>query len=96
MYLNFTSAALLLLLLPLPVSAVVAADKQDRILAPAAVQMKLKNYYSALKLAAVQPQSGQRDLLMGVAELKRGRNDEAAELLGKAVKSCPLLADYAL
>lgn len=96
MYLRYTHAVLLLLLLPLPAAAVDLAGRQESILAPAAVQMKLKNYSSALRLAAVLPQSGQRDLLMGVAELKKGRSNEAALLLGQAVKNYPLLADYAL
>jgi soluble lytic murein transglycosylase len=58
--------------------------------------MRLKNYSAALKFAAESPESGQRHLLMGVAELRRGRHAEAEDLLGRAVRSYPLLADYAL
>jgi soluble lytic murein transglycosylase len=96
MYLRFTMTAFAMFLLPLPASGVDALKKQENLLAPAALQMKLKNYSSAAMLASDLPESGQRDLVVGIAEFKRGRNAEAAVLLGRAVKNYPLLADYAL
>jgi len=83
-------------MLPCSVTAADVTNKPESPLIPAAAQLKLKNYSAALKLAAELPENGQRNLLMGIAEFRRGRNVEAAELLGKAVKSYPLLADYAL
>lgn len=96
MHLTLIITLLMLLLLPLTVLAEDSPKRQTHTLAPAAVQMKLKNYSTALTIAAELPEDGQRNLLMGIAGLKRGRNNEAADLLGKAAKSYPLLADYAL
>lgn len=96
MHLRFMVTWFMFLLLPLTVLAEELPKREEHTLAPAAAQMKLKNYSTALKVAAELPEDGQRDLLMGIAGLKRGRNVEAAELLGKAAKSYPLLADYAL
>jgi len=83
-------------MLPFSASAADAPNKPENPFVPAAAQLKLKNYSAALRIAAELPENGQRHLLMGFAEFKRGRNVEAAELLGKAAKSYPLLADYAL
>ena len=96
MYLRFTIAAFALSLLPLKAAAAEPPKKAENLLAPVAAQMKLKNYSCAVRVAAGLPASGQRDLVMGIAEFRRGRNAEAAELLGRAVKSFPLLADFAL
>lgn len=93
MKLCLKSAALAVFLLPLVASAEETPKKP--LLTPAGLQMKLKNYSSAYRLAASLSSAGQQDLLMGMAELRRGRNAEAALLLGKGVKSYPLLADYA-
>lgn len=87
---------LTVLLLPLNSFGAEMPKKPENPLAPVARQMKLKNYSSAEQLAVELPVSGQRDLIMGIAELGRGRNAEAVELLGRAAKSYPLLADYAL
>jgi soluble lytic murein transglycosylase len=65
-------------------------------LSAAAEQMRLKNYSAAARFAAPTAASGQKDLLLGIAALKSGKHEEAAALLGTAVKSYPLLADYAL
>lgn len=96
MYLRFTVAAFSLFLLPLHTSGGELPKMQENLLAPVAAQMKLKNYSSASRLAADLPEGGLRDLVMGMAAFKRGRNVEAAGLLGRAVKSFPLLGDYAL
>lgn len=96
MYLRFMFTSFILLILPLTASGADLQKRPDDLFAPAAAQMKLKNYSAALRFATELPEAGQRDLLMGVAGLKRGKNVEAAELLAKAVKSYPLLADYAL
>ncbi|NVO00051.1 MAG: transglycosylase SLT domain-containing protein [Geobacteraceae bacterium] len=94
MKLSLKSAALTLFLLPLAASAEQVPQKQ--LLTPAGLQMKLKNYSTAYTLAASLSSAGPRDLLMGMAEFRRGRNAEAAVLLGKGLKSYPLLADYAM
>lgn len=86
----------LMVLLPQHAVAADTVDRKESPFASVAVQMKLKNYSSVEHLAAELPGSGQRDLLMGVAAFKTGKNDKAADLLGQAVKSYPLLADYAL
>jgi soluble lytic murein transglycosylase len=96
MYLHCMVLWFMFLLLPLSAMAEEALKREERSLAPAAAQMKLKNYSTAQKIAAELPEDCQRDLLLGVAALKRGRNGEAAELLGRAAKNYPLLADYAL
>ncbi len=96
MHLRTAAAILTLMLLSLPASGDELRPKSVNPLSAAAEQMKLKNYSSAAKLAAQNTASGQRDLLLGFAALKTGQNDAAAALLGKAVKSCPLLGDYAL
>jgi len=96
MHLRFMVTWSMLLLLPLTVLAEELPKREEHTLAPAAAQMKLKNYSTALNIASELPEDGKRDLLMGIAVLKQGRNVEAADLLGKAVKSYPLLADYAL
>jgi len=86
----------IIILLPFSASGAELQKRPDDLFAPAAAQMKLKNYSAALRLATELPENGQRSLLMGLAEFKRGRHIEAAALLGKAAKSYPLLADYAL
>jgi len=96
MYYRLVFTTLAIILLPLSVAAADVASRQSRVLTFAAEQMKLKNYSAASRLAADFPEDEQLNFLMGVAELKRGKNVEAAELLGKAAKSYPLLADYAL
>ena len=96
MYNRLVLATLAMLLLPLSAAGADVSSRQSSALASAAEQMKLKNYSAASRLAADFPEDGQLNFLMGVAELKRGRNVEAAELLGRAAKSYPLLADYAL
>lgn len=95
MHLRYTVAIGTLLLLALPAAGELRQAGKNP-LAAAAEQLKLKNYSAASSLAAATPESGQRDLLLGMAALSSGRNDAAAALLGKAVKSYPLLGDYAL
>ena len=96
MYNRLVLTTLAMFLLPLSASGADVASPQVSVLASAAKQMKLKNYSAASRLAADFPEDGKLTFLMGIAELKRGKNSEAAELLGRAVKSYPLLADYAL
>lgn len=96
MKLRSAAAICTLLLISVPAAG---DDLRARIITPltaAAEQMRLNNFSSAAQLAAQTPESGQRDLMLGVAELKNGHSDEAAVLLGKAVRNNPLLADYAL
>lgn len=96
MLVRYSSVIFATLLLSLPASGIEVSPTAPDPLAPAAAQMKLKNYSSAAKLAMDSPESGQRDLLTGIAELKRKRYDDASKSLAKAAKSYPLLADYAL
>jgi len=98
MPLRFAAAicTLLLLLLPLPAAGSELRNSNGQQLSAAAAQLKLNNYSAAAQLAAEAPENGQRDLILGVAALKRGRNEDAAHLLGKAAGKYPLLADYAL
>lgn len=96
MYFRLILTAIALLLPQLSVAGADLPLRTESALAPAAAQMKLKNYSTALNIAAELPEDGQRDLLMGIAGLKRGRNAEATELLGRAARNYPLLADYAL
>ena len=96
MYLCTFPLYFLLFLLPVSAYGADAPSGHESVLVPAAAQMKLKNYSAAVRLAAGSPENGQRHLLMGMAEFRRGRHAEAAELLGRAVKSYSLLADYAL
>ncbi len=93
---NSSAIIFLTLLLSLPAAGNELPATAGNTLAAAAGQMKLKNYSSAARLAAGSPDSGQRDFLAGIAELKRKRYDEASNWLAKAAKSYPLLADYAL
>jgi len=68
----------------------------DAALSDAADKLRLKNYSAASRTAADAREGGKRDLLRGVAELKRGNASAAAPLLAAAAKGYPLLADYAL
>jgi len=72
------------------------AVKPDQALVTAASLMRQKNYSSASRAAGEAVESGRRDLLQGVAELKKGNASAAAPLLGRAARGYPLLADYAL
>jgi len=96
MYLRIFWLYFLIFLLPLSAYGVKAPSGQESPLFQAAARMRLKNYSAAVKLAAESPENGQRHLLMGMAELGQGRHELAAELLGKAAKGYPLLADYGL
>lgn len=89
------AAVLAFVLLALPAAGELRPDGIFP-LAAAAAQLKLRNYSTAATLAAATPASGQRDLLLGMAALHRGKYEEAAALLGTAAKSYPLLGDYAL
>ena len=96
MYLRFIAHVFFIFLCSFSAYGGDAPARQESQLTPAAAQMKLKNYSAAMRLAAESPENGQRNLLMGMAEFRRGRHAAAAELLGKAARSYPLLADYAL
>lgn len=96
MHLRFNLLFILLLMFTCSAYGTETPSGAENPLIQAAAQMKLKNYSAAVRLAAESPENGQRLLLMGMAELRRGRYDEAEKLLGKAAKGYPLLADYAL
>jgi len=96
MYLRIITPVAATLLLTLPLQAAETARKPDQALATAAAKMKQKNYSSAARAAAESVETGKRELLQGIAELKSGNAAAAATLLGKAASGYPLLADYAL
>jgi len=97
MSLRLITPALATIVLSLPLHAIAEGVKnQDQPLAVAASRMKQKNYSSAARAAAESAESGKRELIQGVAQLKGGNPADAAQLLGKAAKGYPLLADYAL
>jgi soluble lytic murein transglycosylase len=85
-----------LIFLSLPSSGTEPPASADSFLLSAAAEMKNRNYHLAAKLADKAAESGERDLLLGMAVLKSGRYDEAVNLLARAARSYPLLADIAL
>jgi peptidoglycan lytic transglycosylase len=96
MFIRVSAIIIASLFLSLSASGTELPSTDNNTLAAAAGQMKLKNYSSAARLAMDSPENGRRDLLAGIAGLKRKRYEEASNWLAKAAKSYPLLADYAL
>lgn len=96
MYLRIITPVTAILLAAHPLHAAEITTKQDQALVVAAANLKQKNYSSAVRSAAESVETGEREFLQGVAELKGGNPATAALLLGKAAKGYPLLADYAL
>ena len=68
----------------------------DKSLENAARQMKFRDYSGAAKLLRDAPAGGTRDFLQGMAAFRSSRWNEAADALGRAAATFPLLADYAL
>jgi soluble lytic murein transglycosylase len=90
-----TTTTALLLAAALPCLSL-AAGGDDQALTVAATHLKQKNYSSAARAAAESVDTGRRELVQGIAELKSGNHTVAAELLGRSAAAYPLLADYAL
>ncbi len=96
MFVRLSITVIALIFLVLPSAATEPLATADSVLVSAAKEMKNRNYHFAAKLAVKAEETGQRDLLLGIAELKSGKVEEAVTDLEKAVKSYPLLADVAL
>lgn len=96
MYLRLIPPVVAAALFSTTLHAAEMAKHPDQALTVAAVKMKQKNYSSAARAAAESVENGKRELLQGVAELKSGNAAVAVDLLAKAAKGYPLLADYAL
>lgn len=85
-----------LLCLSIPASGVNLYQLPDDSLAVAAAKIKKKEFKAAINEALKAPPGGMRDFMLGMALARTGEWETAAEYLGKAVSSNPLLADYAL
>jgi soluble lytic murein transglycosylase len=85
-----------LLLLSVPASGVNIHQLPDDTLAAAASCIKTKDFRGAREAVLQAPPGGMRDFLLGMAASRMAEWEQAAEQLGKAAVSFPLLADYAL
>lgn len=89
--------------LPRPCSSVWLSPPPPRTLpphstknSPSAVRLKLKDNRGALDNATDAADSPEKHLIAGVAAYRLEEWVNAAELLGKAAKELPLVADYPL
>ncbi|GLI36625.1 transglycosylase SLT domain-containing protein [Geobacter hydrogenophilus] len=89
-------ATALLLCLAVSASSQNLSPSLDEKLAKAALRLKLKDSRGALDNAMDATESPERNLIAGVAAYRLEEWVKAAELLGKAAKELPLLADYCL
>lgn len=89
-------ATALLLCLAVSASSQNLTPSLDVKLANAAQRLKLKDYRGARDNARDAANAPEKDLIAGVAAYRLEEWVEAAELLGKAAKELPLVADYSL
>lgn len=89
-------ATALLLCLAVSASSQNLTPSLDVKLASAAQRLKLKDYRGARDNAKGAAAAPEKDLIAGVAAYRLEEWNEAAELLGKAAKELPLVADYTL
>ncbi len=89
-------ATSLLLCLAVSASSQNLTPSLDVKLANAAQRLKLKDYRGALDSAKGAADTPEKDLIAGVAAYRLEEWAEAADLLGKAAKELPLVADYPL
>ncbi|ABB31611.1 Lytic transglycosylase catalytic [Geobacter metallireducens RCH3] len=89
-------ATALLLCLAVSASSQNLTPTLDEKLAKAAVRLKLKDNRGALDNATDAADSPEKHLIAGVAAYRLEEWVNAAELLGKAAKELPLVADYPL
>ena len=89
-------ATALLLCLAVSASSQNITPSLDAKLAAAAQRLKLKDYRGARDSAKGAAEAPEKDLIAGVAAYRLEEWAEAAELLGKAAKELPLVADYTL
>ncbi len=86
----------LLLCMAVSASSQIINPSLDVKLAKAAQRLKLKDYRGARDSAMSAADAPAKDLIAGVATYRLEEWAEAAELLGKAAKELPLVADYPL
>lgn len=89
-------ATALLLCLAVSASSQNLTPSLDVKLVNAAQRLKLKDYRGARDNAKAAAAAPETDLIAGVATYRLEEWNEAAELLGKAAKELPLVADYTL
>jgi len=87
---------LCLLFLSVPAFGVNIYQLPDDSLNFVASKMACKDYKGAVEAALKSPAGGMRDFLLGMALVRTKEWEAAADYLGKASVSLPLLADYAL
>jgi soluble lytic murein transglycosylase len=93
---RFGILLLFLLFLSVPASGVNFYQLPDDSLTTAATKIIKKEYKGAIETALKSPPGGMRDFLLGMALVRTGEWEAAAEYLGKSAVDLPLLADYAL
>jgi soluble lytic murein transglycosylase len=93
---RFSILLLFLLCLSVPASGVNIYQLPDDSLTTAATKIIKKEYKGAIEAALKAPPDGMRDFQLGMALARMGEWEAAADYLGKAAASLPLLADYAL
>ena len=96
MLFRLITAALILLSVALPASALNLNKLPDEALTTAAARMKVKDYAGAREAALTSTDRGGRPFLLGMSSLRLQLWDEAASQLAIAAESYPMLADYAL
>ena len=93
---RFGILLLFLLCLSVPASGVNFYQLPDEALTTAATKIIKREYKGAIEAARKAPPGGMRDFQVGMVLARTGEWDAAADYLGKAAASLPLLADYAL
>lgn len=96
MYLRLVLFSLFMFFLTMPASAAGIYQLQDGAFDIAAAKIKANDYKSASEAALKAPPGGVRDFLLGMTATKMGNWQIAAEQLGNASRSFPLLGDFAL
>ena len=96
MYHRLLFCALFLTFVSVPAAGINLYSFPNGSLEKAAVKMKNKEYKAAREAALSAPQGGGRDFMAGMIAVKLQKWDEAADLLGHASASFPLLGDFAL
>lgn len=96
MFNRLTLATALLLCLAVSASSQNITPSPDPKLVTAAQRLKLKDYRGAQDSAKGAADAPEKDLIAGVAAHRLEEWAEAAELLGRAAKELPLVADYTL
>lgn len=92
----FTLPVLLLLVFFSSAHAAPLYPVQDEALLKAAERLREKDYKKALEAAQTASECGIKQFMLGMSSHRLERWDEAADHLGKAADSFPLLSDYAL